>query len=120
MTSAIFNPTDVLIVTAQKAGLVSELVKGQDKEFYDRIAPLVRSRSVSLDLSAIERIDAAGIAALVALYRASEETGNSFTIFSASPRVVEVLELVGLERILTSHNAVAASHCGSCQGFTAA
>ncbi len=120
MTSAIFNPTEVLIVTAHSAGVVSELVKGQDKEFYDRIAPLVRSRSVSLDLSAIERIDAAGIAALVALYRASEEAGNSFTIFSASPRVVEVLELVGLERILTSHIAVAPSHCGSCQGFTAA
>jgi anti-anti-sigma factor len=120
MTNAILNPIDSLIVSVEKTGTVSKLIKGQEMEFFERLAPLVRTRSVSLDLSAVERIDAAGIAALVSLYRASEEAGHSFTVFHASARIEEILELVGLDRILTSHNVVPPSQCGSCQGFTAA
>ena len=59
---------------------------------------------------AVERIDAAGIAALISLYRLASEAGHHFSVSSASPHVVELLALVGLDRILMSHNAKQPSH----------
>jgi anti-anti-sigma factor len=76
------------------------------------MGPLVVRQSIALDLSTVERIDAAGIAALVTLYATACQAGHSFTVSNASPRVVRILALVGLDRILLSQNAVQSSHSG--------
>jgi anti-anti-sigma factor len=84
---------------------MTELVRGQEDKLMERLTPLVRVQSVTLDLGQVERIDAAGITALITLYRLASEAGHSFAIANASPRVEEILGLVGLERILASQNA---------------
>jgi anti-anti-sigma regulatory factor len=63
---------------------------------------------VTLDLTHVERIDAAGIAALISLYWCADAAGNRFTVVNASAHVAEILALVGLDRILLSRNAAPA------------
>ncbi len=92
---------------------LTELVRGEERRLLERVAPLVRSQSVSLDLRSIKRIDAAGIAALISLYRNASEAGHTFSIAEASPRVAQILALVGLDKILMSHNANTHSHSGN-------
>ena len=57
-----------------------------------------------LDLGRVERIDAAGIAALITLYRAACEAGQCFGVTNPTPHVREILELVGLDRFLLFDN----------------
>jgi anti-anti-sigma factor len=94
------------------AGL-TELVRGHDQEVLDRPTPLVQRQSLILDLHAVDRIDAAGIAVLISLYRSASDAGHRFTVANASPHVAEILAIVGLDRVLTSHNVVCFSHSGA-------
>jgi anti-anti-sigma factor len=91
--------------------VITDLVRGNDRRLLDRLTPLVRRQSLSLDLSSVQRIDAAGIAVLISLYRAAHLAGHSFTVSNSSPRVEKTLSLVGLDRILISHNTVTSSYC---------
>jgi anti-anti-sigma factor len=77
-----------------------ELVRGREQEFIDELQPLVRSQSVRLDLSKIERIDAAGLAALISLCRDACKAGHGFTVVNPSRPVARMLVLVGLDRIV--------------------
>ncbi len=90
---------------AARSSQLTELVRGNEQRFIDEIKPLVRFQSVALDLTSVERIDAAGIAALIALYRIANASGHGFRISSVSARVAEMLTLVGLDGILLSRNA---------------
>lgn len=98
----------------------TELVRGDEKELLERVAPLVHQQSVQLDLGNIDRIDAAGISALVALYTRANRAGHAFSVCNASARVIEILKLVGLEPILVSHNAIRTSHDEPCLERSAA
>lgn len=100
-------------VEAGKPSKLTELVRGNEQGLIDEIKPLVRHQSVSLDLTSVERIDAAGIAALIALYRIARASGHRFCISGVSARVAEMLALVGLDGILLSHNAIQAPHSDS-------
>lgn len=93
------------VVEAQSVGELTELVRGHEAALLERLLPLVRTRSVTLDMSPVERIDAAGIAALISLYCTASRAGHEFRVTYATPRVEEILCLVGLERILTGHDA---------------
>ena len=92
---------------------LNELVRGCDRDFVEEMTPVVRRQSVSLDMKSVQRIDAAGIAALISLYRIAREAGNRFSVSNAAPHVAELLALVGLDGILMSHNAKPTSHSGS-------
>lgn len=83
-------------------GNLHELVRGQEHRLLDEMEPVVREQSVTLDMRQIERIDAAGIAALISLYGVAHASGHEFTIVNASHRVDEILQIVGLDRILIS------------------
>jgi len=74
--------------------------------------PVVRRQSITLDLSGVERIDAAGVAALISLYASAHEAGNQFAVSNPSTRVAEILALVGLEEILLSHDVNRNSQSG--------
>ena len=93
---------------------MTELVRGNESRLIQCVTPLLREESVALDLKSIERIDAAGIAALISLYGIGRSAGHSFTVCNVLPRVAEILTLVGLEPILVSHDAVWASHSAAC------
>jgi anti-anti-sigma factor len=107
------NSTTTKLRTTLETIQLTELVRGQDEWLLERVMPLVSHQDVCLDLSSVERIDAAGIAALISLYSIANSTGHFFTICGASQRVVEILALVGLDGILLSHNAVINPHSGS-------
>lgn len=85
---------------------LTELVRGQDRELVERLTPVVRKQNVALDLGMVDRIDAAGIAALIALYGLARDAGHGFAVANATSHVREILALVGLDRILLSQNAL--------------
>lgn len=79
---------------------INNLVRGAEAGLLQQVLPLLRSRSVRLDLGSVERIDAAGIAALITLYRAACSAGRHFGVTNPKPHVREILTLVGLDRFL--------------------
>ena len=83
---------------------ISDLVRGTETNLLDQLMPLVRRQQVWLDLGCVERIDAAGVAALITLYlyRASRESGHCFGVTNPTPHTREILTLVGLNRFLLS------------------
>jgi anti-anti-sigma factor len=107
MENLVCNAKEELTVAYSR---VSELVRGEELDLLESIRPLVCQQSVALDLSAVERIDAAGISVLIQLYGMAREAGHEFTLSDVSPRVAQILTLVGLDRILLSQYAVCSSH----------
>jgi len=79
-----------------------ELVRGTEEQIVNDLRPRVATESVALNLAAVERIDAAGIAALITLYCTAVEAGTHFTVVSPSLHVLELLRIVGLESILVA------------------
>ena len=112
MNKAWFEQTHNVVIAA------NELVKGQEQEFIAAIKPLVDRQSICLDLGAVRRIDAAGLAALITLYCDACKAGHRFA--NPSPRVQEILALVGLEAILVSRNTEKVSFFGTQWEQTAA
>jgi anti-anti-sigma factor len=110
MISAIFNSPATVAIRPYLLDNMTELVKGNDLILLERMTPLVHRQSVTLDLEIVERIDAAGIAVLISLYCRAHESGHTFTVSNLSPRVAEILSIVGLDRILLSQNAGHDSH----------
>ena len=80
----------------------NELVRGQEHKFIERLEPLVRRESIVLNLENVERIDAAGLAALITLYCDACQAGKHFAISNPSRHVREILAIVGLDRILAA------------------
>lgn len=111
MTGIHRNTVDTLLIAP---GDLHELVRGQEQEFVERMTPIVRKQNVTLDFAHIQRIDAAGIAALITLYGRANNAGNCFAIINAAPRVVEILAVVGLDRVLISHLAVTRPQTSQC------
>jgi anti-anti-sigma factor len=94
----------------------TRLVRGAVQALLESIDPVVRRQSLALDLNSVQRIDAAGIAALVTLYSSARRADHNFTVSNASPRVAEILTLVGLDRILAPRNPIPHSHlCATLQ-----
>jgi anti-anti-sigma factor len=77
-----------------------ELVRGNEIRVQSDLLPYIQRGSVALDLSQVERIDAAGIASLITLYCNAIEAGHQFSVVNPSVRVLDLLRLVGLESIL--------------------
>jgi len=92
--------------TRHFVGHVRELVRGQAQEFIDELRPMVQSRSLRLDLSRIERIDASGLAALICLARDARKAGHEFTVVHPSRQVARMLGLVGLDRMLVPEQSL--------------
>ena len=102
MHTTFFEPNETLVVAPAE---MTELVRGDEQCLIHRLEPLLRDKSVVLDLHRIDRIDAAGVAALISLYSSARNFGHSFTVTNVSPRVEEILDLVGLSHILVSQTA---------------
>ena len=117
MTNAMCDPLSTLVKNTDEPIELNErvqgqLVRGEDTSLLARVGPLVREHSVTLDLASVERIDAAGITALLMLYRGARESGHSFSVTNVPERVARTLAVVGLDQLLLSHNAVRNSHSG--------
>jgi len=82
--------------------------------------PFVREHSTVLDMGRVRRIDAAGIAALIATYGNARTAGNTFRVCNVTPHVAEILRLVGLDNILVTREEVRARHPNCCLEYPAA
>lgn len=100
-----FNTEGVSLSKTHDPGEVTELVKGNDQRLLDRFLPLVRTQSLVLDLRKVLRIDAAGLAALIALYCAARDAGHKFAVANPTQHVAEFLALVRLDGLLVSGSA---------------
>lgn len=98
--SSFSSTTSVMPSQATVIAVRGELVRGAEDRILSDLMPSVHRESVALDLSSVERIDAAGIAVLITLYCTAMESGNGFYVVDPSPRVLDMLRLVGLESIL--------------------
>ena len=117
MTTQMLDLNASMMFPAGEPGEVNELVKGQlvrgeDARLLEQVGPLVRASDVTLDMAGVERIDAAGITALIELYQIARGSGHRFCVKNVSARVGEILAVVGLDRFLYSHNAVQSSQYG--------
>ena len=101
--NTVMKRTDTAFV-AVPAGM-TELVRGSDLALVGHLEPLVRAMNVLLNCEAIERVDAAGIAALISLYGSALNTGHTFRVCNVRAHVEEVLALVGLDHILVACDA---------------
>ena len=101
MLSEICLHPDPAGVTSE-AGEITELVRGNEQILLDRMMPMVRTQNVTLDLSTVERIDAAGLAALIALYCEACKAGHRMAVTHPSRHVQEILALVGLDSLLVA------------------
>ena len=77
-----------------------ELVRGGERQLLAELRRLVQSQSLCLDLGSVERIDAAGLGALVSLYRDACKAGHKFAVINPSRNVKRILAIVGLDRVL--------------------
>jgi anti-anti-sigma factor len=91
---------------------LTELVRGNERQLLKRLLPLVSRQNVQLDLAHVARIDAAGLAALITLYCEACQAGYRFDLANPSPRVLEILAIVGLDQLLLSQHAEEVSYCG--------
>ena len=110
MTGTNSIPVDMTIWPTIEQAELTELVRGNEQKLLARLSPLVRQQNVTLDLGRVERIDAAGISALLSLYASARAAGHLFTVTNPSPHVAEILALVGLRRVLLSRIVVTKSH----------
>jgi anti-anti-sigma factor len=108
MTTTRTSKTATSIVLPQ----ITDLVRGHEQQLLEWMQPLVTAHNVTLDLANVSRIDAAGLAALITLYCDACKAGHRFAIANPSPHVLEILALVGLDRILLSQNAEEISYPG--------
>jgi anti-anti-sigma factor len=97
-----FAPGSIAGPIASVIAIRSELVRGTETNIVNALLPRVREESIALDLSNVERIDAAGIAALITLYCTAIEAGTEFSVVDPSSHVLELLCIVGLAPILVS------------------
>jgi anti-anti-sigma factor len=114
MKMIICNDSAATAVAEEAAMELTELVRGKDQSLLDQMVPVVARQTTVLDMNSVERIDAAGIAALVTLYATACQAGHTFTVANVKPRVKRILALVGLDQILLSQNADQSSQSGAC------
>ena len=81
---------------------MTDLVRGNDHCLVAQMEPLVRRQNVALDLNTVDRIDAAGISALILIYGCAHDSGHEFRLCNVPARVADILALVGLDAILLS------------------
>ncbi|MGA7343410.1 MAG: STAS domain-containing protein [Terracidiphilus sp.] len=120
MNGILCDTTVTVAMAAGREGQMAELVRGREEALLEWVKPLLLNQSVTLDMRRVERIDAAGIAALITLYCTAREAGHRFTVSHATPRVEEILGLVGVNRLLASQNADENSQSGLCLELSAA
>lgn len=56
---------------------------------------------IILDLSHIEFMDSSGLGLIMGRYNSANEIGSAFVIYKPNYRVKKILELAGIERIIT-------------------
>ncbi len=81
---------------------IKELVRGQEHGFLEELAPAVVRENVALDFGEVERIDAAGLAALIHALCDACKAGHTLTVSRPNRHVRGILQLSASTRILVA------------------
>lgn len=76
-------------------------------EFREAVAHLGNAKQVIFELSAVPFVDSAGLGALIGTVRRTREQGGEAVVCCARPSVQRVLEMVGLNRVVSVFGTVA-------------
>lgn len=99
------------MTNAKQITAPARLVRGVEEGFVAQLLPVIKQEDVALDLGGIERIDAGGITALLALRAEAAAAGRVLSITRTSARAEEILRLVGLGTQFSSREAKNGSQC---------
>jgi len=78
----------------------SKLIRGHEDRLLTLALPLVEKCGLTLDMSHVAELDAAGIGTLVFLWQCAERANKPFALVQPSLRVIQLLALVHLDDIL--------------------
>lgn len=78
----------------------SDLVRGKEQQLLSVALPLIEQNDLTIDMSRVHSLDAAGIGTLVYLLQCAERNENQLLLVNASPRVHELLSIVHLDSLL--------------------
>ena len=83
--------------------LVGDIDHHTAKKVRDSVDNLIRKNNpveLELDLSAIEFMDSSGLGLVLGRYKKQTETGGKMKIINPSRRVMQILQLAGVEKII--------------------
>jgi anti-anti-sigma factor len=88
-----------------KAGVICQIIGNLEHlsvgQFREALALVRDERRVIFDLSAVPFVDSAGLGALIGAVRRIRELNGDAVVCSVRPSVARVLEIVGLDRIVS-------------------
>ena len=80
--------------------LCGRLVHGKEADLLRQAVEVLSERCISVDLSGLESVDAAGLGALVYLQHQLSGEGRELVLHSPPDYLVHLLRLTALERVL--------------------
>jgi anti-anti-sigma factor len=78
----------------------SKLIRGEEDRLLVLALPMLEECGLTLDMSKVREMDAAGIGTLVFLWQCAERADKPFALVNPSRRVMQLLALVHLDDIL--------------------
>jgi anti-anti-sigma factor len=106
--SAVTQSADCHEASQKGAGVLIcpvELVRGKEDGFLSEALPFVEDAGLVVDMSQVTSLDAGGIGVILILRQVAEREGNLLVLTNPSPRVRQILRLVGLDAILVCNEA---------------
>ena len=86
-------------VTAWLAGELDHHAARSLREQIDTTVERVKPLRLVLDFSGVNFMDSSGIGLVMGRYRLIKLMGGSLTVTGASPRIAQVMQMAGLERL---------------------
>jgi stage II sporulation protein AA (anti-sigma F factor antagonist) len=71
------------------------------REALDRLCERYRDRNIVLDLGEVDFVDSSGLGVILGRYRRLESQGRTIALSGVKPSVRTVLELAGIDSIIT-------------------
>jgi anti-anti-sigma factor len=106
-TQPLLNPSSDACEGTAWLECPQKLIRGQEDRLLMLALPLVEKCGLTLDMSQVGELDAAGIGTLVFLWQCAERAGRPFALVNPSRRVLQLLALVHLDDILIDHHTAA-------------
>jgi anti-anti-sigma factor len=86
---------------ARKIVCPPALVRGQEQPLLSLAMPALEKGDLTLDMSQVQMVDAAGLGMLVVLHHCAAQSGHRLRLLNPGPRVAQLLSLTRLDSVFT-------------------
>jgi anti-anti-sigma factor len=86
---------------ARKIVCPAALIRGHEQSFLAIAMPALEKGDLTLDMSQVQQLDAAGLGMLVVLHHCAAQAGNHLRLLNPAPRVAQLLSLTKLDSVFT-------------------